>query len=574
MPGERPSSGATVSEILDLMKEGGVWMWPVLMLGMLALCVPPVLAVLQLVRVRVPAALWWVFSLAPALPGALGSWLGLRQGYEVLGYVDPDQRGAIAHAATAEGVVAAMTGLAFCGLALGMGAVLATLTSLRSGEDAQDQNAETRLAAAGSLVLGVAALVGASWSYAERSLHRALAFADPSTRSALVAAVEAERGGLAGPVMVAGALLLGGLLLAPVAPRLGRVRVFVSAAIGGVMVLAVATLLGGAWSTMGQLAKFMPEEYTDEIRAAIPDLPRAVSLDGAAGTAEGFSLPIYTRRGDLWVNALDGQAAAPDASPREVALPGATPGLVLIKGMSDADFGVIVESERGLGAVRLSIDAGAEGDASASYANTLVAAEQGAGLSLSCSGCPEITLGALAEAPAKLERLFSAESAADALLIVPGPRWTVQDVVSLCLTAQRRGANSVRCVVGERAPSFGEPVPELPPVAPGQIVFGEPIVLGALDTVEIRKVMLINRARFKYCLENARKVGTVLTGAVTVKYVIDSAGQVSSASVKSSTVDSTPLESCVIDKLQRLRFPEPAGGGVVIVSYPLIFGAD
>ncbi len=45
----------------------------------------------------------------------------------------------------------------------------------------------------------------------------------------------------------------------------------------------------------------------------------------------------------------------------------------------------------------------------------------------------------------------------------------------------------------------------------------------------------------------------------------------SKASTKKSTMGNSAVESCINRRFHRFRFPEPKGGGIVIVSYPFIF---
>ena len=42
-------------------------------------------------------------------------------------------------------------------------------------------------------------------------------------------------------------------------------------------------------------------------------------------------------------------------------------------------------------------------------------------------------------------------------------------------------------------------------------------------------------------------------------------------STKSSTMGNKAVEGCINSRFQRFKFPEPKGGGIVIVSYPFIF---
>ena len=45
----------------------------------------------------------------------------------------------------------------------------------------------------------------------------------------------------------------------------------------------------------------------------------------------------------------------------------------------------------------------------------------------------------------------------------------------------------------------------------------------------------------------------------------------SPAGVKSTTLNNGAAEKCISDRFYQMQFPEPKGGGIVVVSYPFIF---
>ncbi len=102
-------------------------------------------------------------------------------------------------------------------------------------------------------------------------------------------------------------------------------------------------------------------------------------------------------------------------------------------------------------------------------------------------------------------------------------------------------------------------------------VGGEPIILGALDKSLIDKVIKQNMAQIRYCYQRELSKNPALGGKITVKFVIAKDGTVSSATTKSSTMNNPTVEQCINSRFQRFQFPEPKGGGIVIVSYPFIF---
>ena len=102
-------------------------------------------------------------------------------------------------------------------------------------------------------------------------------------------------------------------------------------------------------------------------------------------------------------------------------------------------------------------------------------------------------------------------------------------------------------------------------------VGGDPIVLGALDRSLIDEVIKRHLNAIRYCYQRELTKDPQLEGKVVVKIVIAGDGTVSSASVKSSSLGNEAVESCIVSRFERLQFPAPRGGGIVIVSYPFVF---
>ncbi|MFZ5476124.1 MAG: AgmX/PglI C-terminal domain-containing protein [Myxococcota bacterium] len=102
-------------------------------------------------------------------------------------------------------------------------------------------------------------------------------------------------------------------------------------------------------------------------------------------------------------------------------------------------------------------------------------------------------------------------------------------------------------------------------------VTGEPIILGALDRNLIDAVIKRQLAQIRYCYQRELTKNPDLAGKVVVKFVIAKDGTVSSATTKASTLGNPAVETCIHGRFLRWQFPEPRGGGIVIVSYPFVF---
>lgn len=100
---------------------------------------------------------------------------------------------------------------------------------------------------------------------------------------------------------------------------------------------------------------------------------------------------------------------------------------------------------------------------------------------------------------------------------------------------------------------------------------GDAIILGALDKSLIDRVIESHLAQIRYCYQKELAKNPNLSGKIVVKFTITSDGTVSSATTKSSTMQNVACEECVNSQFLRMRFPQPKGGGMVVVSYPLAF---
>jgi hypothetical protein len=97
------------------------------------------------------------------------------------------------------------------------------------------------------------------------------------------------------------------------------------------------------------------------------------------------------------------------------------------------------------------------------------------------------------------------------------------------------------------------------------------VTLGALAKSVIDAEIQKNTAQIRYCYQRALSGDPTLAGEVVVKFVITKDGTVSSAATKRSTLAAPAVEACINERFMHFRFPEPTGGGIVIVSYPFVF---
>ena len=96
-------------------------------------------------------------------------------------------------------------------------------------------------------------------------------------------------------------------------------------------------------------------------------------------------------------------------------------------------------------------------------------------------------------------------------------------------------------------------------------------VLGGLDKSLIDEQIKRNLAQIRYCYQRELPKNPTLGGKVRVQFIIGKDGSVSKANIKSSTINSTAVENCIIHRFLRFKFPKPEGEGIVMVNYPFMF---
>ncbi len=94
--------------------------------------------------------------------------------------------------------------------------------------------------------------------------------------------------------------------------------------------------------------------------------------------------------------------------------------------------------------------------------------------------------------------------------------------------------------------------------------------VGALQRQQVADTVHKGLTGFKFCYERELRVKPGLEGKVVVQFTIAASGAVKEANVASSTANDAKLESCLVERMKKLRFPPPKGGDIT-VNYPFIF---
>jgi len=104
-----------------------------------------------------------------------------------------------------------------------------------------------------------------------------------------------------------------------------------------------------------------------------------------------------------------------------------------------------------------------------------------------------------------------------------------------------------------------------------RIVPGQTTVVGGLAREVIARVIQEHQSEIKYCYEVQLNRNPSLAGKVTVLFTIDGSGTVTDSQVSETTLNNSEAERCMLAKIRRWKFPEPAGNGIVKVNFPWIF---
>ncbi|MCS6899615.1 MAG: AgmX/PglI C-terminal domain-containing protein [Myxococcales bacterium] len=105
---------------------------------------------------------------------------------------------------------------------------------------------------------------------------------------------------------------------------------------------------------------------------------------------------------------------------------------------------------------------------------------------------------------------------------------------------------------------------------PPQVRMGATTVSGRLPPEVIQRIVRQSFGRFRLCYENGLRSNPNLQGRVSVRFVIDRSGAVSSVGNGGSDLPDSSVVSCVIRSFSGLSFPQPEGG-IVTVVYPISF---
>jgi hypothetical protein len=98
-----------------------------------------------------------------------------------------------------------------------------------------------------------------------------------------------------------------------------------------------------------------------------------------------------------------------------------------------------------------------------------------------------------------------------------------------------------------------------------------PAATGGLSAEQIRRVVMAHVGAVRACYDIELQKNPNLKGGVQLSWQIDPAGNVSNASVVSSSLGNPRVEGCVVRQVKNWKFPE-SGSSSNVPSYPFKFG--
>ena len=96
-------------------------------------------------------------------------------------------------------------------------------------------------------------------------------------------------------------------------------------------------------------------------------------------------------------------------------------------------------------------------------------------------------------------------------------------------------------------------------------------IKGGLTREQVKSVIDAHMDDVTYCYETALMSSPSLGGKIVFEWKVKSSGSVGGVNIKSSSVKSDGIHSCIKSAIKSWPFPQPSGGSSVVVSYPFIF---
>ena len=92
------------------------------------------------------------------------------------------------------------------------------------------------------------------------------------------------------------------------------------------------------------------------------------------------------------------------------------------------------------------------------------------------------------------------------------------------------------------------------------------LVTGAMPQIVVRRSLRANAPRLRACYSAGLAKNPDLHGTVNARHVISHTGEVTSVTQIGGTMSDAQVSTCVLKVFRGLSYPEPEGGGAVLVT--------
>lgn len=96
-------------------------------------------------------------------------------------------------------------------------------------------------------------------------------------------------------------------------------------------------------------------------------------------------------------------------------------------------------------------------------------------------------------------------------------------------------------------------------------------VSGGLAADVVARYIRRHQNEIRYCYEKHLQQDPNLSGKLAVRFIIDGTGSVAGVATAEDTLQNGRVADCVHQRIGRWKFPQPAGGVNVVVTFPWIF---
>ena len=97
---------------------------------------------------------------------------------------------------------------------------------------------------------------------------------------------------------------------------------------------------------------------------------------------------------------------------------------------------------------------------------------------------------------------------------------------------------------------------------------------GKITKSDVNSIIIAEMNRFRACYQREFQKDSSLEGEVVIQFSIDTDGAIKGAKLKTSTLNNSLVEQCILRNFLGLKFPPPAGGTATpIINYPFIFSS-